>query len=351
MSDNIEPQTSEVPPAPVQVPERRKYEPKIPAAVRRAAARADELMAEQQQQQDAARAADEQQQQQEQQQPQPEQPPPVPPEDESWQHRYRTLQGKYDSELPSLRAQVQQLEHLIATMHSAPPLQPAPAEPQPELPAISEEDYAAYGPDFVDSSRRWAQAEIAPVRQELQQQIADLQARQQQLAAERLQSRVEAELEADPELAGRWRAIDRDQRFHNWLAEPDPFSGAQRLQILRQAFAGGDAVRTGRFFKAYLAEQTAPAYTPGPPLQTPPVTGNGHYGAGQVDLAAYASPGRTSNATPGIGAQTQRIWSNREIAAFYHDRLRGRFKGREAEANALDEDIVAAGREGRIRNG
>jgi len=338
---------------------------RVPQAVRRQARRAhelqDQLQAEQQAADATKEAAQAQQQAeldgivpigspQEQQQQDRQAPPPAPPQDD-WQHRYRTLQGKYDSEIPHLRSQVQQLENLIASMQSAPP-PPAPAPPAAEV-EIPEDDYTTYGPEFVDSTRRWARAEVQRDLQAQQQQIAELRAHQERQSENHVKDRVRAELDRDPELAGRWLSLDTDAGFNSWLQELDPFSGARRLDMLRAAYASGDSLRTGRFFKAYLQEHTdygqpVPGYSPQTPIPNGSYT-NGN-GAGRVDLASFAAPGRASNATPGPGAPERRIWTNRDIQAFYDGRIRGRYRGREAEADRIERDILAAAAEGRIAN-
>jgi FtsZ-binding cell division protein ZapB len=329
-----------------------KYAPRLPDAVRRAAARAEEL--QQQMSADAQEVqGEEASSDQLAQEPSP-QPQPISQPQDDWQNRYRTLQGKYDHELPQLRSHIQQLENLIATMQR-PAATQEPAQQQMAQIEIPEEDYTTYGPDFVDSTRRWARAEVQQDIEAMRREIDGLKQYANQTTGDRLKDRVRAELDRDPEIAGQWQYLDTDAGFNAWLNDIDPFSGARRLDMLRSAYASGDAVRTGRFFKAYLQEHTvetrmptAASQTPGPVTQYP--NGNGHYGngAGQVDLAAYAAPGRAPNATPGPGAGERRIWTNRDIQAFYEGRLKGRFKGREAEADRLERDILAAAQEGRV---
>ena len=337
------------------------YTPRMPDAVRRAAARAEEL-AQQIQAESELEAAvvggipQEPTEQIGRNTPQRlrRRPRWQPRQDEDWQNRYRTLQGKYDHELPQMRQHIQQLENLLATMNRAPAqLEAAPMAGPVEIP---EEDYTTYGPDFVDSTRRWARAEVQQDIEAMRRQIEELRGYANQSSGDRVKDRVRAELDRDPEIAGRWQQLDTDAGFNAWLQDLDPFSGARRLDMLREAYAGGDAVRTGRFFKAYLHEHTDQTRMPTGTAQTlAPVTprpnGNGGYygnGAGQVDLAAYAAPGRASNATPGPGAPERRIWTNRDIQAFYEGRLKGRYKGREQEADRLERDILLAAQEGRV---
>lgn len=352
------------------------YAPPLPAAVRRAAARAEELQQQMRMEAEAEAGAEVEPEDgstdgtaQETGQPPPQLPPPRQddPNDETWQGRYRTLQGKYDHEVPQMQMHIKQLENLIASMNAAPrqELQLPPAQVPPPV-EIPDEDYTTYGPDFVDSTRRWARAEVQRDLERQQRQIDELRQYHQQFTGDRVKDRVRAELNRDPEIGGYWQQLDSDPGFNAWLQDFDPFSGARRLDMLREAYAGGDAVRTGRFFKAYLHEHTDLSRMPTAASQTsPPVTprsapngmasqahaANGGYygnGAGQVDLAAYAAPGRASNATPGPGASERRIWTNRDIQAFYEGRLKGRYRGREAEADRLERDILAAAQEGRI---
>jgi hypothetical protein len=339
-----------------------KYAPRLPDAVRRAAARAEELLQEQQTQIETELEAAVVGGTAQEITPLPSEElssAPAPrqsdPDEDTWQRRYATLQGKYDHEVPQMQMHIKQLEGLIATMQAAPRQEAAPpATPQQDA-EIPEEDYTTYGPDFVDSARRWARAEVQRDLARQQQQIDEFRSYANQTTGDRLKDRVRADLDRDPELTGRWQLLDTDPGFNAWLGDFDPFSGHRRLDMLREAYAGGDSVRTGRFFKAYLHEHTdtrqPPPIAPHTPAPvTHPLNGNGHYGngAGQVDLTAYAAPGRASNATPGPGAPERRIWTNRDIQAFYEGRLKGRYRGREAEADRLERDILLAAQEGRV---
>jgi hypothetical protein len=321
------------------------YTPKPPAAVRRAAQRAEELAAQAKAEREGTQEPDntgtvvlpaE-----------PELPLATPPQPDTWEHRYRTLQGKYDREIPQLRSQVSGLESVIGAMRNPPPPTPAPPAPGMSV-TVSDEDVAAYGPELIESAQRWAEARLGPVVQDLRRQIDDLKGTQDKTAKDRTQDRVQVALDRDPELAPHWRQLNEDAAFIQWLAEIEPLSGVSRQVMLNHAYASGDAVRTGLFFKRYLTEHTAPLpQTSSGSTQTPPPNGAV---AGSMDLTAFAAPGRSSAATPGPGAPEQRIWTNRDIQAFYDDRTRGRYRGREAEADRLERDIFAAASEGRIRN-
>lgn len=338
-----------------------EYAPKIPAQVRRRARQAEELHRQILEQQSGGEGEGGGQVVQTEPPPEPSQQEPLspveaaPPPQETqpeWEHRYRTLQGKYDREIAQMRGQVQSLENLIATMRQAPPPQMPPPESVPEHRFIPEEDVNAYGPELIEASRRWARAEVRGEIDRLNSKIASLETGQQRQQAQVQTSSLEAVLERDPEIGnGVWQRMNHDQDFIQWLQEIDPFSGVTRYVMLNHAYAGGDAERTGRFFKAYIREHT----DGGRPPPAQPQTRNGNYqperAGSQPTLEDFAAPGRAPRATPGGGAPERRIWTNRDITAFYEDRMRGKFRGREDEAERLERDIFDAASEGRVRNG
>ena len=47
-------------------------------------------------------------------------------------------------------------------------------------------------------------------------------------------------------------------------------------------------------------------------------------------------------------SERRRIWTNDEIRRFYADRANGRYDGREAESNRIEQETLAAAREGRV---
>ena len=66
-------------------------------------------------------------------------------------------------------------------------------------------------------------------------------------------------------------------------------------------------------------------------------------------LEKQIAPGRTNAATSAPSPKAEKLWTGADIAKFYDDRRNGKFKGREAEANAMVRDIFLAQRDGRIR--
>ena len=278
--------------------------------------------------------------------PAPTQPAPLASPGADWEQNYRTLQGKYNSELPELRGQIRSLQDLIASMQRA---EARATQVQRAAPVVPQEDIDSYGQDLITASQRWAEAHMSTHLSDLERRLSQVESGSQQLARHTTAQGVEHRL--DQEIPT-WRQVNVDPAFILWLDQTDPFTGQKRQALLNDAYHGGDAPRTIAFFRAYQAEQTA--VTPSAGLGTQPRHTNGGAPASpsaeRLPLAQLAVPGRGQQAAPpASGAPDRRTWTNADIAAFYHERQRGRWAGREADSDALEQDIFAAMREGRIR--
>jgi len=323
------------------------YENHIPEAVRRASLLADELARE-------AGAVDPSDEPGDPTPPvvEPVVPSIVPPAAPSvdWEQRYNTLQGKYDSEVPQLRGENQSLRHLIAEMQTPAPTPVVPAKTTTTV-VVPPEDVETFGEDLVTAARRWARMEVAHDIEDLRGEIHQLRGGHQQIKSETTQSRNEAAFDADPELGGVWRQMNFDPKFLAWLAQVDPFAGVPRQGLLNEAATSGDTVRCMRFFKTYLAEHTAVSQpSPAPATQTLPTP---EVAGARPTLEDLAAPGRSSGGSPagnGGAPAEKRVWTRAEITRFYRDASQGKYAHREAEKQRVENDILAAATEGRIRN-
>lgn len=282
-------------------------------------------------------------------------PPPVrePPSD--WEQRYRSLQGKYDTEVRGLQSQVTQLHNLISTMQQAPPAA-ASSGPVTIGTVIPDEDRETYGDELIEAVGRWTEFQVREREtaheyeiQRLNQELEALRAGQQQVVVSFAQQSVMARLDNDNELRGIWRIVNDDQHFIDWLSQRDPFSGHIRMDMLQDAYARGDSVRTGNFFKTYLNEH--PEHTPAPAVVSQPRhTRNGNGRAAGPTLEHLAAPGRGAATSANGGAQPEkRVWTNTEISAFYRDVTAGKYRSREADRVRIEADIISAASEGRVR--
>lgn len=341
------------------------WAPHIPEAVRRQAARAEELYREAHAQASGEDNQDtgenttvvteerpqleltpppEELPQQRTQPQQPQQAPQQQPGPSEWEQRYNTLQGKYNTELPELRGQVRSLQEMLAAMQQLRPPAPEP-QPQPQfsLPpgAIPEADVEAYGEDLVSAAQRWAEARLAPRFAHLEQRLERVEGGNQQLASYTTGQHVEQYLNR---VVPEWEQLNKTQDFITWLNQVDPFSGQVRKVLADEAYRVGDGARTAAFFQAYLREHTA--------VGQPPGIQYGQTGAAapaaRLPLAELAVPGRGAPVTsPTPSAPERRTWTGQSINAFYRDKQRGRFS--EAEADRIERDIFAAQLDGRYQ--
>lgn len=274
---------------------------------------------------------------------------PAAPEPD-WEQRFNTLQGKYNTEINQLQTELRVLRDLGYDRRNPPQEQipPPAAQPMPApAPAyeIPQEDVESFGHELISASQRWAAAQYQPVLNQLNERLQRVEQGNQQLNVLSVTQRCEQEL--DRMLGADWRQVNTQPDFLNWLAQIDPFSGRTRQSMINEAYGAGDANRTAYFFQAYQREHTAVTPAPTGTLQarqgeSPP--------AAQQPLLDLVAPGRAQTAPlQAPGAPTRRMWTRDEIAAFYRSKQRGMWRGREAEAERIEADLVAAQNDGRLR--
>lgn len=272
-------------------------------------------------------------------------PPPSQPQSD-WEQRYNTLQGKYNAEIPELRGQLRAMQDMVNNLQRQPAPEPQRTREQTFQPvptrSIPAEDIEAYGEDLTVASRRWSRVEVEPDLVELRNRIQQLEIGTQQTANMTTAQRCETNMDR---IMPTWREVNVDRGFIDWLQLIDPFSGRTRQSLINEAYGAGDAPRTVAFFQAYANEHTTVSQTPG--IQT---NQTGVNPADRLPLVDLAVPGRGQPSSPPTpGAPTRRTWTGADIAAFYRQKQRGMYLGREAEAAAIEADFTAAGREGRVR--
>ena len=102
------------------------------------------------------------------------------------------------------------------------------------------------------------------------------------------------------------------------------------------------------FFRRFLTDQASYG-----PANGGPQPGNGALTAGsyvttpQVDLLSLAAPGRAKVGQTQV-TPDKPTFTVAEIKQFYTDSANGKYAGREQEYNNIQQEIFAAGREGRV---
>ena len=245
--------------------------------------------------------------------------PPVTGTDEQLEHRYKVLQGKYNSEVPrlshenkELKERLKQIEQQLTDLQNA----------QPVAPLVTQDEINEYGEGLIDVARRVAREELAQKDRE----INALKAKLDSLEATTTKVVQEDFFTSLGNKVPDWVAINDDANFHKWLDEVDELTGARRQDLLAAAERERSADRVAKFFLAFKkATQKQVASS-----------------ASALESQVTPSSVQTPNTPP-----AKKVWTRGEIAQFY-DRVR-RGEVSDEEALSIESDIQAASIEGRIR--
>lgn len=335
------------------MPNAEQFAPQVPAAVKTAAAKAEQLQKDfinppKEGEENPPEGEDEEtppegeQEEQASPPPQEQETPPADDDAKAWKHKYQSLHGRYQSEVPKLRDQLKtqgqeitNLNRLLSTVQRPEPAKPA--EPAKSL--VTPEEVAEYGPELIDLMSRVAKEAAAPYQAE----IAGLKNQIKQFGGQ-VATGARAQLLATLEdKVPDWQDINVSQEFLAWLALPDAYSGGTRHELLNAAFARNDSARVVNFFKGFLAEMAAMA-----PAEEEP----GKRVQPKVPLKDLAAPGRAkSSAAPNGGTPAEKpIFTTSQITKFFTEKGMGKWRGREKQAQEMEAAIFLAQQEGRIRN-
>lgn len=268
--------------------------------------------------------------------------PPAPPA-EDWQQKYRTVQGRYQAEVPELRAQNRRMESELAAAREQlaalgaavqklqnPPAEPAQSKADPR-------DEQVFGADMVEMVNRYAQRTFAAAQQRIDQVVSGFEQRIAALeqnvsgVSQRTEKTMESQFYATLEqLVPDWRAVNVTPEWLEWLGTVDEVYNVPRQTALDVAFERRDAPRVAAVFKQFTKSKPAKAATETMSTLVSPSEGGG----GPV--------------TPPPQQQAKPMFSQKAVQQFYMDVARGRYRDRDAERVRLETEIDTAAREGRI---
>jgi len=130
---------------------------------------------------------------------------------------------------------------------------------------------------------------VAPAIDRLEQENEELREGLQRAA----KAAIDRELDA---AVPNWRQVNVDERFHNWLLMPDPYSGVIRDRLLKDAARAGSAQRVINIFQGFLQEagasQPAQAGQPGPRQTWQPARGQTYSRQQILDMARLRRQGK-----------------------------------------------------------
>ena len=291
----------------------------LPRAVVAAEKRADEILQEIEKQSQMEQMPQPSAESQEPPTPQPPIDSPPPPQEESWEHRFKVLQGKYNAEVPrfahenkDLKGRLQSLEDQLEEMKNAKP---------PEL-LVKPEEIEQYGEGLIDVARRVAREELASK----DAMIAKLKSEIDSVKS--VQSHVvqDSFFRSLTEMVPDWEALNADTNFLNWLDGVDDLTGETRQSLLGKAEQQRDPVRAAKFFNTFKKTSQSWAAQSAASMEQ-----------------QIVPPTNQAPSTP----QSKKIWTRAEITIFYDRVRRGTIT--DADAVAIEADIASASVEGRIR--
>lgn len=233
------------------------------------------------------------------------------------EQRFRTLQGKYNAETQRNADQIRTLSEQVARLTQTPPTPPADAGRK----YVTAED-GVVGDEILGASERVARGVAEGIVRPVQEQLAATQ-------AELAESRRRAYLSVLNASCPTWQELNSDERFLEWLDQPDGTSGQTRDQSLKNAHARSDAAHVASIFNAYLTQTSPPA---------PP--------SAQLERKVKPLPGQQEPAREPIKGRT---FTKGEITRFYDDVAKGRYRERPAEQKQKEAEIDQAVREGRVQ--
>lgn len=279
-------------------------------------------------------------------------PPPSPPHQEQEpdaDQRFRSLQGRYESLQKNYSTQgerIAELERLITTLRVKGAEEQVTTPQQYEKPKLlSEQEVNEYGEDLLNVIGKRAKEEYAPEFDQLAQRLKRLEGRVESVGTVLETDQTKNVYSSLTAAVPMWREINRDEGFKAWLDEPDPYSGKKRNEMLQEAFSRHEGNRVVSFFRGFLEAVGTPQ--PSPAQGNPAPLSNGQP-AGKPSLEDFAAPGR-ARSTPQSLPLDKPVYTVAWIAKFTADKIAGKYRGRESDAEAIERDIFQAQHEGRIQ--
>lgn len=282
---------------------------------------------------------------------QPEQKPEPQPEEDSFEHKFKVLKGKYDKEVPRLHRQLRDLTNENSRLKERGARLEAEVKrlnekPEPKEPALTQEEIDQFGPDLIDIIRRVAKEETGVVLDKNLKQVKEKVDDADDGVSESDRRQMLADL---ADAVPGWEKQNEDEDFLAWLDQNDPMSGRVRMEMLAEAYKKCDAPRLIAIFKGFQKENAVVTPDDEPSDETPAESKKPEQPL--EDLVAPGTP-KTGSA----GAQNEsgkKVWTQTEIQEFYTYKNEFIKKNPEKELPEkviqLERDLFKAQSEGRIR--
>lgn len=271
--------------------------------------------------------------------------------------KHKTLQGKYNAEVPSENSRADKLQNELTAFKAktieklkelTTPTVPEVVEPSPDMVARKariDKMIAEYGDDYMDDLDAFVadriDAGVAAKLAPLQEKLTATEEKQVEAAQDKFMDYVEEKITA-PDWERDWTEQDSNPEFEAFLAQPDP-SGLYTNGQLAEMFSDkGEADKFATLLNIFYqtqgdattpASDTPPAVDPVPAKETPTPD-------------AMVAPSRTAPVVTPADGGDKIIWTEATMNAFYKKDQRKGYTPE--ESTRLWEDILLAPHEGRI---
>lgn len=256
--------------------------------------------------------------------------------EEKWSHKYHTLKGMYDAEVPRLHSQVREMQtKMDQLLAEKAQVEARVAEVPKANSLITDEDKEAFGPDLIDLIERATEAKVATLKSseaQLKEEIKQLKGQLGNVEERQVVSDKDRFLAALTQQVPDWEVLNVNSGFLEWLQDVDPVYGIPKHVALTNAYENGDVARVANIFKTYKQLVTPAA---------PQAKSN------QQELQRQVAPTRTRSTSQPGDNQDKPVFNNQDIEKFYSDWRRGYYT--DEEAAQMEKQIHAAIAEGRVR--
>lgn len=274
---------------------------------------------------------------------------------ESLKHKLSVLQGKYNSEIQALKDDVtllnslkNQVRTLKGELHEEKLLTAELQGKLAEKTAVTVVDDADPLSLLSEEDRQHLEDEgfMGKTLEIVAKMVKGMAKGAQPANTGSELAEIKKELQADrvktfwKELADKvsdWEAINSSDEFNTWLDARIPYSNKTRRDALQEA---QNELNHGTVIQIFLDFKAAKPIEKKEDLE----------GKEGLNPAKHLEPD-SSVARQEIQKEVPqgKIYTRQEIKEFYTDVTRGKYKGKEAEAAAIDADILKADKEGRIK--
>ncbi|MEA3639962.1 MAG: hypothetical protein VBE63_08460 [Lamprobacter sp.] len=269
--------------------------------------------------------------------PEPE-PEPEPAPSDDWEHKYKTLSGKYQNEVPRLHNEIRELRSALDVLHRQMSSANQPKEPEAPPSLVTADDVDAFGEDLVDLQRRVAREVLAAETEKLRKENEAIRQQMQQVQGTSFEARL---LQAVPD----FQQVDQDPRWVAWLDEFDPMLQGPRRAIAQAAYSRGD-VNAVRAYVDLFKRTIQPSDDGAVPTQARAQ----QVANRQAELQRQVQPPKAAAPATTPKSGKDRVFTRQEAEQSYNQVRQLLAKGKIDAAAALEQEISAAWMEGRVRD-